>query len=78
MCKILEFYDVGSDIITWFLLITVPLLQQHIYISIGFLLVNRLQFFPHIFSCFTIDNMQKWFLNDVAIMCWAILLSFIQ
>ena len=51
-------YDVSSNIIAQFLLVTVLLLQQHMY-TIRFLFVNRLQFFPHMLSWFTIDNIQK-------------------
>ena len=61
MCKILELYDVNSDIIARFVLVTIPLLQQHMYISIRFLFINRLQFFPYILSWFTVDNAKMVF-----------------
>ena len=73
MCKILELYYVNSDIIAWFLLVIVSLLQHHMYTSIRFLFVNRLQLFPYILNSFSVDNMLKWFFihwcSDYALSC---------
>ena len=73
--RLSKLYNVNSNIIARFLLVL--LLQQHIYISIRFLFVNRLQLFPHILSRFTVDNMQKWFFihwySDYVLRCTILL-----
>ena len=85
MCKILELYDVSSDIIIWLFLITVSLLQQHMYTNIRFLFVDsRFLFVDSSFFHISLNDSQLiiykngFSSTDVSIMRWAVLSNFMS